>query len=358
MKVLFVFVLPSGGVDTLNRMRVKALAGKGIDAHLLYFQSGSGASNNEGLTVFYTSNPESLRSILHKENYSAIVVVSFFLELSLFRQLGYKGPLIFEIQGFGPQPVAREALTGAKPYLDSHADAILFPHTPHIGEILLEHYPHKRRYAFHNPFDASQFHYRQITDYPRPVMAWIGRLDPNKNWSDFLIIAAKVLPSVPNLEVWMFSDPWLAEAGEQEKMQTKLNVLGLTGRVYQVHHIPHAKMADFYSVIGDSGGVLCMTSKAEGAPYAALEALICRCPVVTSDSDGVRSSLIDGVTALYYDHGDTDGASRQAIRLMTDKKLRQALVRRGENHVRDNFTLERYADHFTSMLKELGVENC
>jgi hypothetical protein len=44
-RVLFVFVLPSGGVDTLNRMRIQALAGRNIDSHLLYFQSGSGAQN-------------------------------------------------------------------------------------------------------------------------------------------------------------------------------------------------------------------------------------------------------------------------------------------------------------------------
>ncbi|THF73370.1 glycosyltransferase family 4 protein [Cohnella fermenti] len=358
MKLLFVFVLPSGGVDTLNRMRVRALGARGIEAHLLYFRSGSGSANNEGITVHYTSDPAELRTLIHRENYAAIVVVSFFLELALFRDLGYKGLLLFEIQGFGPQKTAREALTGAASYLEPHADAFLYPCTPHIGAILRERYPTKPIYAFNNPFDAEQFHYKRITTYPRPVLAWIGRLDENKNWRDFVTIAAMTAQRVPELEVWMFSDPWLAEPGEQEKLDVRLETLGISRRVFQVHHIAHVRMPDFYSVIGDSGGVLCMTSKAEGAPYTALEALSCRCPVVTSDSDGVRSALIDGKTALYYDHGDLEGARDQVVRLMTSGKLRESLIKQGERHIRDHFTLQSYADRFVRMLKELGVKEC
>ncbi len=357
-RVLFVFVLPSGGVDTLNRMRIQALAGRNIEAHLLYFQSGSGLQNNAGNTVFYTGEPAQIGRILSEGHYSAIVVLSFFMQLSLFRELGFRGPIIFEIQGFGPEKVARDTLLAAAPFLGPYADAFLYPHTPHIGRILREGYPLKPMFAFNNPFDADSFRYRKNEGYPRPVLAWIGRLEANKNWRDFLAIAAKVMDVLPDSEAWMFSDPWLAEHGEHEKLAERVRALGIEGKVRQLHNVPHNRMAELYSQIGDSGGVLCMTSQTEGAPYAALEALSCRCPVLTTDSDGVRSSLLDGVTALYFDHGDIDGAAAKALRLMRDRKLRSALVRGGEKHVRENFTLEQYADHFARMLGDLGVSVC
>ncbi|MBB6732586.1 glycosyltransferase family 4 protein [Cohnella zeiphila] len=358
IKVLFVFILPSGGVDTLNRMRHKALARKGIEAHFLYFQSGSGAQNYADTTVFYAEDPEAIRSILNAGGYAAVVVLSFFGQVRLFRELGFAGPILFEIQGFGPMPQARETLLSAKPFLAPYVNAYLYPMTPHLRDILREGYPEAPHFAFNNPFDADTFHYQHMAPYPRPIAGWIGRLEPNKNWKDFLRIAARTAEDCPDLEVWMLSDPWLAMPGEQEEMRGMVASLGLERRLREFHHVPHHQMPNILSIIGDSGGVLCITSLSEGACYAAVEALSCHCPVVTSDSDGVRTSLIDEQTALYYEHGDVGGAAAQVARLMNDKDLRSRLIARGEEHVRQNFHPDLYAANFVQMLQSLGVPGC
>lgn len=101
-----------------------------------------------------------------------------------------------------------------------------------------------------------------------------------------------------------------------------------------------------------------MTSKAEGAPYVALEALSSGCPVVTSNSDGVRSAIIEEVTGLYYSHGDIDGATDRIVRLMTDKSLRKSLALRGKKHVRSDFSMEKYALNFSDMLEAVGAKPC
>lgn len=358
LRVLFVFALPSGGVDTLNRMRVKALAERGIEGHLLYFQSGSGARNNAGLTVHYTSDPVQIGELLRREAYDAIVVTSFFMQLGMFRGLGYTGPIVLEIQGFGPFEAARHTLLSAAPYINGRANAFLFPHTPHILRILQEGYPSIPRFAFNNPFDAEAFTYVPLKRLDRPVLAWVGRLEANKNWRDFVKIAAQVADAVPDLEIWMLSDPWLAEPGDREQFDAAIGTLGIGGRLKQLHQVPHRQMADIYSMIGDSGGALCMTSQSEGASYTALEALSCRCPVVTTDSDGVRTSLVDGKTALYFDHGDIAGAAALIVRVMRDDKLRNRLADKGQKRVREQFTLRQYADHFAAMLRSLGVNGC
>lgn len=51
MKLLLVFSTPSGGMETLNRIRSRALAASGVDCHVLYTNGGSGLQNAGGATV-------------------------------------------------------------------------------------------------------------------------------------------------------------------------------------------------------------------------------------------------------------------------------------------------------------------
>ncbi|BBI35003.1 glycosyltransferase family 4 protein [Cohnella abietis] len=360
MKVLFVFILPSGGVDTLNRLRYKALLPVGIFSHFLYFQRGSGSSSlPPEVPVFYASDPLAIQHILNFYSFDVIVVTSFFIQVPLFRQLGFTKPILFEIQGFGLQENARHNLIEAQPYLNDNVNAIIYPKTPHIGALLQELYTHKPKFAFSNPFDPDSF----VSPLPAPLssyppLAWIGRLEDNKNWRDFLRIGAEVIKLIPSVRLWMFSDPELALPGETEELFQWSIGLGLTTRITHFYNVPHDQMPSHYEQIALSGGVLCMTSKAEGAPYVALEALNCGCPIVTSDSDGVKSAIIDEVTGLYYDHGDIVGAAEQIVRLMTTEKLRRNLVNAGKKHVRSDFSMEKYAYQFSDMLIAVGVHPC
>jgi glycosyltransferase involved in cell wall biosynthesis len=344
-------------MDTLNRMRVKALRSVGIESCLLYFQRGSGSDNHSAdIPVFYTTQPEEIHYILQYYSFDAIVLTSFYMQLELFRHAGFTKPIIFENQGFGPKEQAHQALVHALPYLNAHANALLYPRTPHIEASLSALYPHKLHFSFSNPFDIDHFGYRPNPQVPIPILAWIGRLDDNKNWRDFLRLASLVANQVSNVALWMFTDPELAEPGEQEQLHSMTVELGLLHRMTHYHSIPHAQMPDYLSQVGDSGGLLCMTSKTEGATaYAALEALSCRCPVVTTDSDGVRAAIMDEVTGLYYPHGDIAEGASQINRLLTDANLRKKLIKNGEKHIRKEFSMEKYANHFAAMLRYLGI---
>jgi len=364
VNVLFVFIVPSGGVDTLNRLRYRALGAAGIRSHFLYFRPGSGSSGYApNVPVFYASTPPEIRHILDHHPFDCVVVTSFFLQLALFRQIGYDKPLLFEIQGFGPPDHARTNLTSARPYIDAFANAILYPSTPYIGDLLEELLPLKRKFAFANPFDPGMYDRRLFAHPPSkpldyPPLVWIGRLEDNKNWRDFLRIGAEVVRRFPQVRLWMFSDPDLAEPGENEQLAQWTAALGLT--YYIIHHgnVANALMPYYYDLIASSGGVVCMTSKAEGAPYVALEALSAGCPVVTSNSDGVASAILADRTGLYYRHGDIEGARDQIVRLLTDKKLRKSLVDEGQQHVRREFSMEKYASRFSDMLRSVGVGPC
>ena len=107
-----------------------------------------------------------------------------------------------------------------------------------------------------------------------------------------------------------------------------------------IKDVPNNEMANYFSMIGESGGFLCSTSKVEGAPYSLLEAMSCKCPVLTTDSDGVKSSIIHNQTGKYYTLGNVDEAVKEAKELIVDSQLREYIRINALQHVKINFSNE------------------
>jgi glycosyltransferase involved in cell wall biosynthesis len=355
MKILFVFYVPSGGMETLNRIRATALQNAGASCQLLYLQKGVGLVNPAPCPVHVTNRDPAIRRLLRRERYDLIVVTSDSVMLGRLRRLGYKGPLVYEGQGFGDPVSAARALNLAAPAVKSQATALLYPPTAHLAQLFQQIYPMKRHFSFPNPFDAGQFGYVPLEPLGYPTAAWIGRLEPNKNWRGFLEIASRLAARYPDLRLYMFLDTTLSLPGETEQFYEMVNRLGLTPRLSLIPNVPHVYMSHYLSQIGDSGGLLLSTSRLEGFGFGVLEAMSCRCPVLTSDSDGVRSFVIHDVTGKFYPQDDYDTAVAQAAELFDDPLKREALRTQARDHVASQFSPVDYARNFIAMAAALGV---
>ncbi|WP_217596399.1 glycosyltransferase family 4 protein [Cohnella sp. GbtcB17] len=356
MKVLFAYYVPSGGVETLNRQRIRALRQRGVEGHCLYFEPGAGLQNSADLPVTVTSDDIEIKRLLDAGRFDAVVVISDYVSLKKFRMLGYGGPLILEIQGYGPKAVAQRELMQAIPYVERYASALLNPYTPHIDSLFEQFFPGVPKYRMHNCFDSDAFAYECVGFAQKPEIAWIGRIEDNKNWLEFLQIGARLVRDYDRgIRLRMYEDPALAVREERERMELWIDQLGLRDNLSFFPNIPNAEMRKHMSYIGDSGGFLCSTSKVEGAPYAILEAMSCRCPVLTSDSDGVSSSIYHQRTGLYYKLGDINQAYEEAVRLMSDVGLRASIRDEAVAHVRARFAPAGYCDGFLRMIGELNA---
>jgi glycosyltransferase involved in cell wall biosynthesis len=357
MNILFVFYVPSGGVETLNRQRCSALKKYHINGHCLYYEKRRELVNDHNVPTFITKDDGEIKKILETGNYSAIVVVSDFQALPRFRNMGYKGKIIVEIQGYGPKEVARTALSNAIPIVTAHADGFLNPKTPHIIQLLDELYPSFPKFSFNNCFDTCQFSYRSIPMNNGPMIAWIGRIEDNKNWREFLQIGNQLINQYnSNLELHMFEDPTISDPKERNEFENLIKQLNLNKNLTLHSNVPNFKMADFFSNIGDSGGFLCSTSKVEGAPYSILEAMSCKCPVLTTDSDGVKSAIIHDLTGKYYTLGNIAEAVKEAKELMTNLTAREHIRLNALNHLKNNFNPDQYCLNFINMLASLGID--
>ncbi|MFC3748108.1 glycosyltransferase family 4 protein [Paenibacillus sp. GCM10012306] len=355
MKVLFTFYVPSGGVETLNKLRCESLQRSGIECHLLYLMPGSGGDNGAAFPTFIGSTDEEIANVIRSNYYDAIIVTSDFSLLERLRMLGYRGILIYEAQGLGKRKEAEEMIRVAVPYLQSFCNAILIPPTDHLMELFMQICPWMKRFVISNLVDVNTF--RHIPNDPPidPVIAWVGRLESNKNWREYLEIAYRLRSHKPNLHLWMFHDPTLAGAGEQEKFDVMLQLLGLQDRLNVFTNIPNGIMPVYYSSIVNSGGFLLSTSVTEGFGYAVAEAVCCTCPVLSTDSDGVRSFIVHNQTGKFYPLGDVDTAVTEALELMDNKKLRSRIRKQGRDHMVASFGSGQYSQSFREMLNSFSI---
>ncbi|MEW9700285.1 glycosyltransferase family 4 protein [Paenibacillus sp. SI8] len=354
MNILFAFYIPSGGVETLNRLRSIALNKYGHQCHSLYLNGGSGLQNRHDMPVFVTNNDIEIKQLLDAGNYDVIVVTSAYRFLAKFRALGFHGKLIYEIQGLGSFEQARATLTEATHNVITYADGLLNPSTPHIMKLFTEFFPNMPQFNFNNCMDTEAFSYHPCPVSLHPIAAWVGRIEDNKNWSEFLHICHQlIIHHIPRLNIWMFEDPLLSEPAERARFEELKSTLNLADHIRNLNNIPHEQMPEYFSRIGDSGGFLCSTSKVEGAPYSVLEAMSCRCPVLTTDSDGVKSSILHNQTGKYYTAGNIGEAVNQAFELMTHPSLRQSICIQAEQHVKYHFSPKSYSENFLTMIHSL-----
>jgi len=66
-----------------------------------------------------------------------------------------------------------------------------------------------------------------------------------------------------------------------------------------------------------------MPSESESFGLAALEAMACKVPVISSNAGGLPELNVDGVTGFLRDIGDVDGMADQAIYILEDEKRLQ-----------------------------------
>lgn len=353
-RVLFVFYVPSGGMETVNRQRCRALRRFGIEAECLYYRWGAGLQNKTDFPVYVTDEDDEIRRLIQTRRYDCIVVTTDYASFPRFRRLGYEGKLVLEIQGFGSVDTAEKELRAAVPIVRQHAAALMNPNTPHITALFQQLYPAIPQFYLNNCFDAEAFSYRPSSQKQKePAVAWVGRIEDNKNWREFLYIAHSLLFYDRSIQIWMFEDHYLSSPAERGIFESLVDRLQLRSRLKLRSNVPNREMIHYYSSIGDSGGFLCNTSKVEGAPMSILEAMSCRCPVLASGSDGIVSCIKHNKTGKSYVLGDIGQAVREGRELMLNKPLRNGIQTQALQLVKSEFHPDKYSREFMNMLQTI-----
>ncbi len=174
-----------------------------------------------------------------------------------------------------------------------------------------------------------------------PVLISVGRLSQQKGHCYLIEAMPKVLARFPQAVLVMVGDgPHCAELEQQARrleIEASVRFLGTRDDVY---HLLAA--AD----------VFVLPSVSEGMPIALLEAMGMGVAVVASHLTGIADVVEDDHHGLLTPPGKPDSLAHAVTRLLEDDALRASLSQSGQQHVRQEYTVDRMCERYEALFQE------
>jgi len=172
-----------------------------------------------------------------------------------------------------------------------------------------------------------------------PVLAYVGRMHPQKGVETFIRAAARVAEPHQLL---------LAGEGEElERMRRLTDQLHL--RATFLGKVEHSRLPLVYG----AADVCVVPSHYESFGMVALEAMACGRPVVASAVGGLRFNVVHGRTGLLAPARDEAAFARCIEQLLVDRGLREDLGRSAASYVGRAYTWRSVADSLASVYEQV-----
>lgn len=156
----------------------------------------------------------------------------------------------------------------------------------------------------------------RIAPNGEPILLHLSNFRPVKRMLDTIDILDRVLREMPAKLVLIGDGP---DRGNAEKKARDLGI--------ENHVVFLGKQEDVYALL-NLGDVFLMPSQTESFGLAALEAMCCGLPCITSNTGGLPELNLHGETGYTAPVGDVDTMSEYALKILKDPALKSKL---GEN---------------------------
>lgn len=111
-----------------------------------------------------------------------------------------------------------------------------------------------------------------------------------------------------------------------------------------------AEMPSLYK----SARVMVLPSEREGLGLAILESMAAGVPVVASNTVGIREVISDGKNGLLFNPGDEDDLACQMIRIFSEERLREELIKEGLATVKRKFNSTIMGESYLKLYNEVA----
>jgi len=183
----------------------------------------------------------------------------------------------------------------------------------------------------------------------RPVVGFVGHLDPQKDHETFLRAVALVKRRVPNVAVLVVGGARDSLLGERRRLLLeRIAQLELEDNVWLVgQHDPIAPVMQLFDV-----GVL--SSNWEGLGNVVMEYMAMRKPVVATRVGGIPDVVVDGVTGLLVSPESPNEMADCLVELILNPGLRERMGVAGRRRVEEEFSLDGWVKSMLGVYSELG----
>ena len=212
----------------------------------------------------------------------------------------------------------------------------------------------RETYTIHNGIDVGKFS-REIqaasTEYlerkydldNKLVFLNIGRYTEQKNQRALIRAMSAVTDGEPESDVHLFVVGWGPNEDSLKQLAATEGVedsVTIAGRVENV--------SEYYSV----ADCFVLSSQSEGLSVVLLEAMAAGLPVVGTDVSGTAEAIVDGETGAVVTP-DSPRELAEKMQEMTAEERRRRLGRNGHQRAREQFSIERTAQLYTSLYQKI-----
>jgi glycosyltransferase involved in cell wall biosynthesis len=179
-------------------------------------------------------------------------------------------------------------------------------------------------------------------DPNRPVVGWAARFMPQKAPLDFIRAAAKVVASVPDVQIFMAGEGEFAPEVDAFIKEHKLQN-NVTRAIWQADVVLMLKAFDIYV----------SSSHWEGLPLSVLEAMAMGCATVATAVDGTREVIEHGKTGYLVEAGAIDDLAHHIIDLLNNPAQRRQIAAAGQQHIRSHFGIQKMINEWEALLEKV-----
>ena len=190
-----------------------------------------------------------------------------------------------------------------------------------------------------SPGDGAAFR-REHALGDGPLITTVCRLVPRKGIDTTIEAVATLRERVPGLRYAIGGS-----GPDRERLEAKVNALGLGDTVVFLGRVPDAAMADCMT----AADVFCMPARSEspdveGFGLVFLEAGACETAVIGARAGGVPDAIVHGETGLLVEPSDVSGLADALHTLLTEPETRTQMGRRARARIEAQCTWDHVAD--------------
>lgn len=142
----------------------------------------------------------------------------------------------------------------------------------------------------------------------------------------------------------------IGDGPERMRVLYTIDDLNLSAYVHLPGRLPPEKVRDYVQ----QADVFLLSSLSEGISNAALEAMACGLPVVTTDCGGMREAVTDGVEGLVVPVRDPAAMAAALARLAGDPQLRHRLGTAARERILQDFLLTQQVEEFKALFETVS----
>jgi glycosyltransferase involved in cell wall biosynthesis len=360
-KILFLYRHAChGGVEVALWHLLPALLEQGFEAELCFLTDQGGAALFKDicpLHVLGTDDPRKaiprLRRIIASGDYDLLHQIAVPWATEALAGTGFTGPVVAGCHGNvallqGVTARNTDALLLVSDYLRCPAQAVV---------------PDLEPWVIPNGLDLTRFQVnaeavealrrREGLPGDRRLLAWIGRLGPEKDWPFFLILLAALLSRRRDV-AGVLVGGGEADESTQQYLAAQVEAAGLSPFFFWKPLISPPMMPAFYGLVARTRGLVLSTSQEEAFGLTLVEAMASGIPVIAPAVGGIPEVIRHGETGTLLDPQEPVMNWVQAIESVLDEEgLYDCQAERGRAWVAERFDVRAVAARHAALYESL-----